>query len=145
MRTYNALFSAKILRKAGNRLHTSSGRNFRPPFGNRRGIILLCDLSQKPAIIFQIFRYARRFSFNEMPYKVVYFCKQFGQYAGVVKLVYTLVLGTSAFGRGGSSPSTGTPYREKRYYWNVLNLVFYVRLPSIKGLISSDLLKLKNN
>ena len=28
--------------------------------------------------------------------------------AGVVKLVYTLVLGTSAFERGGSSPSTGT-------------------------------------
>ena len=50
----------------------------------------------------------KRFSFDRLPYKVLYFRSKV---AGVVKLVYTLVLGTSAFGRGGSSPSTGTTFK----------------------------------
>ena len=50
----------------------------------------------------------KSFYFDRLHNKVLYFEDKF---AGVVKLVYTLVLGTSAFGRGGSSPSTGTTFK----------------------------------
>ncbi len=47
-------------------------------------------------------------------------------YAVVVKLVYTLVLGTSAFGRKGSSPFRGTEKYKKR---NVISLFIFVCAP----------------